>query len=93
MSTTRTGRELKRGRVGESVLRADAGPKVQGRFAYASDLSADGMAVVFISAELEEVSRISDRILVLRDGHCVDEVGNDCSVQRLTELIAGVSAS
>ncbi|WP_156409125.1 sugar ABC transporter ATP-binding protein [Mycobacterium sp. Root265] len=58
-----------------------------------TDLSADGMAVVFISAELEEVSRISDRILVLRDGHCVDEVGNDCSVQRLTELIAGVSAS
>lgn len=58
-----------------------------------TDLSADGMAVVFISAELEEVSRISDRILVLRDGRCVEEVGNDCSVQRLTELIAGVSAS
>lgn len=50
------------------------------------------MAVVFISAELEEVSRISDRILVLRDGHSVDEVGNDCPVQRLTELIAGVGA-
>ena len=43
MSTTRTGRELKRGRVGESVLRADGVTKVQGRFAYASDLSADGM--------------------------------------------------
>jgi simple sugar transport system ATP-binding protein len=57
-----------------------------------TDLSADGMAVVFISAELEEVARISDRILVLRDGHCVEEVGNDCSVQRLTELIAGVGA-
>lgn len=58
-----------------------------------TDLSADGMAVVFISAELDEVARISDRILVLRDGRCVEEVGNDCSVQRLTELIAGVSAS
>ena len=57
-----------------------------------TDLSADGMAVVFISAELDEVARISDRILVLRDGRCVEEVGNDCSVQRLTELIAGVSA-
>ena len=57
-----------------------------------TDLSSEGMAVVFISAELEEVSRISDRILVLRDGHSVDEVGNDCPVQRLTELIAGVGA-
>lgn len=58
-----------------------------------TDLSSEGMAVVFISAELEEVSRISDRILVLREGHCVEEVGNDCSIQRLTELIAGASAS
>ena len=58
-----------------------------------TDLSSEGMAVVFISAELEEVARISDRILVLREGHCVEEVGNDCSVQRLTELIAGVGAS
>ncbi len=51
------------------------------------------MAVLFISAELDEVARISDRILVLRDGHCVQEVGNDCTVQRLTELIAGAAAS
>ncbi|QIV80574.1 sugar ABC transporter ATP-binding protein [Mycolicibacterium frederiksbergense] len=58
-----------------------------------TDLSADGMAVLFISAELDEVARISDRILVLRDGHCVEEVGNDCTVQRLTELIAGAGAS
>lgn len=58
-----------------------------------TDLSADGMAVLFISAELEEVARISDRILVLRDGHCVEEVGNDCTVHRLTELIAGAGAS
>lgn len=57
-----------------------------------TDLSADGMAVVFISAELEEVVRISDRILVLRDGHCVDQIGADCSVQTLTELIAGSGA-
>lgn len=57
-----------------------------------TDLSADGTAVVFISAELEEVTRISDRILVLRDGRCIDEVGAGCSVQALTELIAGVGA-
>ncbi len=57
-----------------------------------TDLSADGTAVVFISAELEEVARISDRILILRDGRCIDEVGAGCSVQVLTEQIAGVGA-
>jgi len=54
-----------------------------------TDLAADGMAVVFISAELEEVTRISDRIAVLRDGHCIAQVGSDCTVNELTVLIAG----
>ncbi|MGE0025849.1 MAG: molybdopterin cofactor-binding domain-containing protein [Thermoleophilia bacterium] len=45
MSTTRTEPRtpLERGRIGQSVLRADGAAKVQGRFAYASDLSAEGM--------------------------------------------------
>src|ERR671937_2209954 len=41
MSTT--ARRLELGRVGESVKRVDAIPKVAGEFAYASDLSAAGM--------------------------------------------------
>ena len=32
-----------RGGVGESVIRPDGIPKVQGGFAYASDLQAEGM--------------------------------------------------
>ncbi|HEU4451038.1 MAG TPA: molybdopterin cofactor-binding domain-containing protein [Gaiellaceae bacterium] len=36
-------RELERGRVGETVRRSDAVPKVAGEFAYASDLHAAGM--------------------------------------------------
>ncbi len=32
--------------------------------------------------------RISDRIAVLRDGHCVAQVGSDCTVKELTALIA-----
>ena len=40
MSTTRV---IQRGRIGESVLRADGIPKVRGEFAYSSDLQADGM--------------------------------------------------
>ena len=36
-------RTLELGRVGESVRRVDAIPKVTGEFAYSSDLSAAGM--------------------------------------------------
>ncbi|MGB3482017.1 MAG: sugar ABC transporter ATP-binding protein [Mycobacterium sp.] len=56
-----------------------------------TDLAADGMGVVFISAELDEVARISDRIAVLRDGHCIAQVGSECTVRELTALIAGGS--
>ncbi|WP_173134206.1 sugar ABC transporter ATP-binding protein [Kibdelosporangium persicum] len=40
-------------------------------------LAAEGMAVVFISAELEEVLRLSDRVLVLRDRQVVAQLDND----------------
>jgi simple sugar transport system ATP-binding protein len=39
------------------------------------------------------VARISDRIAVLREGRCIAQVGNDCSVAELTSLIAGHGAS
>ncbi|CAN3128327.1 sugar ABC transporter ATP-binding protein [Mycobacterium sp. smrl_JER01] len=54
-----------------------------------TQLSADGMAVLFISAELDEVARISNRIAVLRDGRTVTEISGGCSVSDLTALIAG----
>jgi simple sugar transport system ATP-binding protein len=53
-------------------------------------LSDDGMAVLFISAELEEVLRLSHNIAVLRDRKVVAELVNDDSVtvDRLVEAIA-----
>jgi galactofuranose transport system ATP-binding protein len=66
----------------------DVGAKAQIQKLVA-DLAVDGMGVVFISAELDEVARISDRIAVLRDGHCVAQVGSDRTVKQLTALIAG----
>lgn len=54
-----------------------------------TELSADGMAVLFISAELDEVARISNRIAVLRDGVTVSQIAGGCSVSDLTALIAG----
>ena len=42
-TTTAAPRKLRVGRIGESLVRADATPKVKGEFAYSSDLSAPGM--------------------------------------------------
>ena len=65
----------------------DVGAKAQIQKLVA-ELAKDGMGVVFISAELDEVARISDRIAVMRDGHCVAQVGSDRTVKELTTLIA-----
>jgi len=53
------------------------------------DLAGDGMAVLFISAELEEVLRLSDRVAVLRDRHKVAELPRaEASMGQVMELIA-----
>jgi simple sugar transport system ATP-binding protein len=46
------------------------------------------MAVLFISAELDEVARISDRIAVLRDGRNIAQIDGGCPVSELTSFIA-----
>ncbi|MFI2754462.1 sugar ABC transporter ATP-binding protein [Cellulomonas sp. P22] len=54
------------------------------------ELAAQGMAVVFISAELDEVLRLSHRIAVLRDRRKVAEIANgpDVTARDVLELIA-----
>ena len=55
-----------------------------------ADLARKGMSVVFISAELEEVLRLSDRLVVMRDRRKIDERPNDdLTVSGLLEIIAG----
>ncbi|MDQ2584136.1 sugar ABC transporter ATP-binding protein [Saccharothrix yanglingensis] len=66
----------------------DVGAKAQIQKVVA-DLAAGGMAVVFISAELEEVVRIADRVVVMRDRKMVAELGGDAGVDDVMELIAG----
>jgi simple sugar transport system ATP-binding protein len=48
------------------------------------------MSVLFISAELEEVLRLSHKVVVLRDRHLVGELPNDEALtpERVMELIA-----
>ena len=56
-------------------------------------LAAEGTAVLFISAELEEVVRIADRIVVLRDRRKIAELdGAATGVDEVVELIAGGTA-
>lgn len=54
-----------------------------------NELSGDGMAVLFISAELEEVTRLSDRIAVLRDRELIDVLHqeSDMTTDRIVETI------
>ncbi len=55
-----------------------------------AELARKGMSVVFISAELEEVLRLSDRVVVMRDRRKIDERANDdLTVGDILEIIAG----
>ena len=51
-------------------------------------LAADGMALVFISAEVEELLRVSSRIIVMRDREQVGELPGGCSEDEVYALIA-----
>jgi galactofuranose transport system ATP-binding protein len=67
----------------------DVGAKAQIQ-AKVAELAARGLSVVFISAELEEVLRLSDRVVVMRERRKIDERPNrDLSVSDVLEIIAG----
>jgi simple sugar transport system ATP-binding protein len=53
------------------------------------DLVKEGMAILFISSELEEVLRISQRIVVLRDHKKVAEYTDDVNDQVIMHTMAG----
>ncbi|WP_379134524.1 sugar ABC transporter ATP-binding protein [Paenibacillus sp. sgz500958] len=53
-------------------------------------LSRQGMSFLFISSELEEVLRVSDRIAILRDHHMVKEISDkDMNQHEIMQAIAG----
>jgi galactofuranose transport system ATP-binding protein len=54
-------------------------------------LARSGLAVLFISSEMEEVVRVSDRIVVLRDRRKVGELPGNSSEQAVYHLIAAES--
>ncbi|WP_370325338.1 sugar ABC transporter ATP-binding protein [Euzebya sp.] len=68
----------------------DVGAKAEIQAAIAK-LSEEGVSVVFISSELDEVVRLSDRVVVLRDRSKIDEilVGPGTTTATVVEMIAG----
>ncbi|MDQ1130216.1 sugar ABC transporter ATP-binding protein [Microbacterium sp. SORGH_AS_0888] len=54
-----------------------------------AELSAQGLGVVFISSELEEVVRIAQRIVVLRDRHKIGEL--DARAVGVDDLVAMIA--
>ncbi|MFD5213771.1 sugar ABC transporter ATP-binding protein [Microbacterium sp. NPDC058345] len=67
----------------------DVGAKADIQEAVAQ-LAEDGMSVVFISSELEEVVRLSERIVVLKDHQKIGEIQNGAGVtaQSVVDVIA-----
>ncbi|TWT49397.1 Ribose import ATP-binding protein RbsA [Rubripirellula amarantea] len=66
----------------------DVGAKAEIERLVAS-LRDDGMAIVFISSELEEVVRVCERVMVLRDHRVIGELkGDHVSENRIMRLIA-----
>ena len=58
------------------------------------ELSRKGMAILFISSELEEVVRCSDRVAVLRDRKKLTElVGDQIAEKQIMQTIAGKEAA
>ena len=59
------------------------------------DLAEQGMGVVFISSELEEVVRLSDNIEVLKDRHKIAEIenGDTVSQQTIVDTISNTTIS
>lgn len=53
------------------------------------ELADNGLSVMFISAELEEVLRVGSRVAILAEGHVIDTLpAEDLTVDSLTALVA-----
>ena len=75
--------------LAEPTRGIDVGAKAEIE-ALTQQLCGEGMAVIFISSELEEVVRDCDRVIVLRDRKKVGEIaGSDISLKNVMKLIAG----
>ena len=62
-------------------------------YALMDQLAADGVAVLMISSDLEEVLGMSDRVLVLHEGHLAGELAREqLSEEAVMHLATGSTA-
>jgi ABC-type sugar transport system ATPase subunit len=74
----------------EPTRGVDVGAKAE-IHALVGELAARGAAVILISSELPEVQRLSQRIIVMREGRVVAEISSEGATQdRLLRLMAGL---
>jgi ABC-type sugar transport system ATPase subunit len=73
----------------EPTRGVDAGAK-EDLYQVIDELAADGLAVVVISSELEEMVRLCDRVLAVYEGRIVGELsGDEISMENVGRLILG----
>lgn len=64
--------------------------EVENMFKVVERLRGEGISIIYISHRLDEIYRLSDRILVLRDGEYVKTlITKDSQVQELIQLMVG----
>jgi ABC-type sugar transport system ATPase subunit len=73
----------------EPTRGVDVGAKAE-IHALVRDLAAEGTGILLVSSELPELLALSTRMLVLREGRLVGEVGRGADPEALMRLMAGV---
>jgi ribose transport system ATP-binding protein len=63
------------------------GAEAEALFSIINTLKSQGIAVIYISHKLEEVERIADRIIVLRDGKFIAELDNSKRIIEKTLIV------
>jgi ribose transport system ATP-binding protein len=73
----------------EPTRGVDVGAK-QEIYALMVDLACRGMAILFVSSDMEEILGMSDRTLVMHEGHIIGELGRgELSEEAIMHLATG----
>jgi ABC-type sugar transport system ATPase subunit len=70
----------------------DVGSKVE-IYELVDKLSREGKSIIFVSSELEEVKKVSDRILVMYNGRNVQELNQNTSIEEIVHYATGTGYS
>ena len=77
------------------VAQADARAKAAARLSpFMEELAEQGVAVLFVSSEMEEILGISDRVLVMHEGRLAGELPrNELTEEKVMQLATGSATS